>query len=117
MTKPPKSQSTPDPQSENIDKILAHLLGNYHNNLTKTRQEWEDEAKAALLQWRTESVLAMLPKKKYSDGHNAAHTWITNGYCHACKKTLSPKQLEEEFVFNSAIDEITNSLTKGGQDE
>lgn len=46
--------------------------------------------------------------KKYSGKHNAAHTWITNGYCHACQKQLTNQQLEDEFGWNAAIDEVTS---------
>ena len=29
--------------------------------------------------------------------HNKAHTWITDGYCHACRRKLTSKEIEEEF--------------------
>ena len=44
--------------------------------------------------------------RKYSGDHNKAHTWITNGYCHACKKMLSAQQLEDEFGYNQALSDV-----------
>lgn len=52
---------------------------------------------------RMEAVRGKLPEKKYSGNHDSSHTWITNGYCHACKEPLTIGQLEEEFGWNVAL--------------
>lgn len=49
--------------------------------------------------------------KKYGNGHNAAHTWIENGYCHGCEKHLTQTQLEEEFGYNVALSDLLTKLT------
>ena len=48
--------------------------------------------------------------KKYSGKHNAAHTWITDGYCNGCGKKLTSQQLEEEFGNNQALQKVVDYL-------
>lgn len=51
------------------------------------------------------------PEKKYSGKHNSAHTYITDGYCHACKKQLTREQMIEEFGYNQAVDDYCYVLS------
>lgn len=51
------------------------------------------------------------PEKKYNGKHNSAHTYITEGYCHACKKQLTREQMIEEFGYNQAIDDYIHVLS------
>ena len=106
-----------------IDASITDCIGQ-----EATGEEWETECLAGA-PW-TQDGKALLNKihsllsrtqvaqregvaklKKYSGKHNAAHTWITEGYCHACKEHLSKQQLVEEFGWNAAIDEVLSLPT------
>lgn len=84
-----------------VEVAIQHLLMRIDENHQK-------EIKS-VLEAACEEIEGM---KRY---HNKAHTWITDGWCHACKKSLTRKQLEDEFIYNQAIDDILALLRESAK--
>ena len=67
-------------------------------------------------QSRKELIEEIEKMKRYSGKHNAAHTFIQDGFCHGCNSQLSHKQLEEEFGYNQAIEDISSLLKESTEE-